>query len=66
LAPSEARIPLIWNDTIAGRTPAEIKNRTGAVHRAVPAVLSVPERDPYQIVNEHPAVMRRCAGAKTA
>lgn len=48
-------MPLIRIDTIAGRNAAEITKLTDAVHRAVQAALSVPERDRYQIVNEHPA-----------
>lgn len=48
-------MPLIRIDTIAGRSEAETKKLTDAVHRAVLAALSVPARDRYQIVNEHPA-----------
>jgi phenylpyruvate tautomerase PptA (4-oxalocrotonate tautomerase family) len=48
-------MPLIRIDTIAGRSEADVKKLTDAVHRAVLAALCVPEHDRYQIVSEHPA-----------
>jgi phenylpyruvate tautomerase PptA (4-oxalocrotonate tautomerase family) len=46
-------MPLIRVDVIEGRSAAEIKHLLDAIHRAMLAALNVPERDRYQIVNEH-------------
>ncbi|HLH11402.1 MAG TPA: tautomerase family protein [Methylovirgula sp.] len=46
-------MPLLRIDTIAGRSPNEIKKLGDAVHRAVLAALGVPARDRYQIITEH-------------
>ena len=46
--------PLIRIDVIEGRSEAEIKAPLDAVHRAVVAAFKVPERDRYQILQEHP------------
>lgn len=46
--------PLIRIDVIEGRSEAEIKALLDAAHRAVVAAFKVPERDRYQILQEHP------------
>ena len=46
-------MPLIRFDLIEGRTDAELKTLLDAAHRAMLAAFKVPERDRYQIVNEH-------------
>ena len=46
--------PLLRFDLYEGRTDAELKTLLDAVHRAMLAAFKVPERDRYQIVNEHP------------
>jgi len=48
-------MPLMCMDIIEGRSPDEIKALTDAVHRAMLAAFKVPERDRYQIVQEHKA-----------
>jgi len=48
-------MPLLCMDVIEGRTADEIKALTDAVHRAMLAAFKVPERDRYQIVQEHKA-----------
>ena len=47
-------MPLIRIDAIAGRTPEQIQKLLDAAHRAMLAAFKVPERDRYQIYNEHP------------
>lgn len=51
----DARMPLLRFDLYEGRTDAELKALLDAVHRAMLAAFKVPERDRYQIVNEHKA-----------
>jgi len=46
-------MPLIRFDLIEGRTDGELKTLLDAAHRAMLAAFKVPERDRYQIVNEH-------------
>ncbi|MEO1543022.1 MAG: tautomerase family protein [Pseudomonadota bacterium] len=46
-------MPLLRFDIYEGRTDAELKDMLDAVHRAMLAAFKVPERDRYQIVNEH-------------
>jgi phenylpyruvate tautomerase PptA (4-oxalocrotonate tautomerase family) len=46
-------MPLLRFDLIEGRTDAELKALLDAAHRAMLAAFKVPERDRYQIVNEH-------------
>jgi hypothetical protein len=48
-------MPLIRIDALAGRSPNEVQTLLDAVHRAVLSAFKVPERDRYQIYNEHPA-----------
>ncbi|MDB6142316.1 MAG: tautomerase family protein [Pseudomonas sp.] len=48
-------MPLIRIDMIEGRSDAEVKTLLDAAHRAVVDAFDVPERDRFQIVNEHPA-----------
>ena len=47
-------MPLIRFDLIEGRTDAELKTLLDAAHKAVVAAFKVPERDRYQILQEHP------------
>jgi len=46
-------MPLIRIDAIAGRTPEQVKQLLDAAHRAMLAAFQVPERDRYQIYEEH-------------
>jgi len=46
-------MPLIRIDAIAGRTPQEVKRLLDAAHRAMLTAFQVPERDRYQIYEEH-------------
>ncbi|BAQ18488.1 tautomerase family protein [Methyloceanibacter caenitepidi] len=46
-------MPLLRFDLIEGRTDDEIKALLDAAHRAMLAAFKVPERDRYQIVQEH-------------
>ena len=48
-------MPLLRFDLIEGRSDAELKTLLDAAHRAMLAAFKVPERDRYQIVNEHKA-----------
>jgi hypothetical protein len=48
-------MPLLRFDLIEGRTDAELQMLLDAAHRAMLAAFKVPERDRYQIVNEHKA-----------
>jgi phenylpyruvate tautomerase PptA (4-oxalocrotonate tautomerase family) len=47
-------MPLIRIDAVAGRNPEQIKQFLDAAHRAVLSAFKVPERDRYQIYEEHP------------
>jgi phenylpyruvate tautomerase PptA (4-oxalocrotonate tautomerase family) len=46
-------MPLLRFDLIEGRTDDEIQTLLDAAHRAMLAAFKVPERDRYQIVQEH-------------
>lgn len=46
-------MPLLRIDLYRGRTDAELQALLDAVHRAMLAAFKVPERDRYQVVNEH-------------
>jgi phenylpyruvate tautomerase PptA (4-oxalocrotonate tautomerase family) len=48
-------MPLIRIDAVEGRSPAEVKTLLDATHRAVLSAFGVPERDRYQIYQEHPS-----------
>jgi hypothetical protein len=48
-------MPLVKFDLIEGRSPQEIQNLLDATHRALVSSFGIPQRDRYQIVNEHPA-----------
>ena len=48
-------MPLVQFDIIQGRSPQEITSLLDASHRALVSAFGIPERDRYQIVNEHPA-----------
>jgi phenylpyruvate tautomerase PptA (4-oxalocrotonate tautomerase family) len=47
-------MPLIRVDALEGRSKNEIKCLLDAVHRAVLSAFKVPQRDRYQIYQEHP------------
>ena len=47
-------MPLIRIDALSGRTPEQIKQLLDAAHRAMLTAFNVPERDRYQIYQEHP------------
>ncbi|MFY4775649.1 tautomerase family protein [Metabacillus sp. RGM 3146] len=47
-------MPLIRFDLIEGRTKEELKTLLDAAHEAMVEAFSVPERDRYQIVHQHP------------
>lgn len=46
-------MPLLRFDLIEGRTDAELKTLLDAAHHAMLEAFKVPERDRYQIVQEH-------------
>lgn len=46
-------MPLLRFDVYEGRTDAEMEALLDAAHRAMVEAFKVPERDRYQIVNEH-------------
>lgn len=48
-------MPLLRFDLIEGRSKDDLQALLDAAHRAMLAAFKVPERDRYQIVNEHPA-----------
>ncbi len=48
-------MPLVHIDLIEGRSHQEIATLLEAAHRALVTAFSIPERDRYQIVHEHPA-----------
>jgi phenylpyruvate tautomerase PptA (4-oxalocrotonate tautomerase family) len=52
-------MPLLRIDVIEGRSEEELKQLLDAIHCAMLAAFKVPERDRYQIVNEHPAAEMR-------
>jgi phenylpyruvate tautomerase PptA (4-oxalocrotonate tautomerase family) len=52
-------MPLLRIDVIEGRSEEELKKLLDAIHCAMLAAFKVPERDRYQIVNEHPAAEMR-------
>jgi phenylpyruvate tautomerase PptA (4-oxalocrotonate tautomerase family) len=47
-------MPLVRVDALEGRSKDEIKGLLDAIHRAVLSSFNVPERDRYQIYEEHP------------
>jgi len=47
-------MPLIRIDAVTGRSQQEIQTLLDAAHRAMLAAFRVPERDRYQIYQEHP------------
>jgi phenylpyruvate tautomerase PptA (4-oxalocrotonate tautomerase family) len=46
-------MPMLRIDLFEGRTEIELRSLLDAAHRAMVAAFNVPERDRYQIVNEH-------------
>ncbi len=48
-------MPLIRIDAVAGRTPEQVTRLLDAAHRAMLSAFQVPERDRYQIYQEHAA-----------
>jgi phenylpyruvate tautomerase PptA (4-oxalocrotonate tautomerase family) len=48
-------MPLVRFDLIEGRDEKALRHLLDASHRAVVQAFGVPERDRYQIVNQHPA-----------
>jgi len=46
-------MPLIRIDAIAGRTPEQVKQLLDAADRAMLTAFQVPERDRYQVYEEH-------------
>jgi hypothetical protein len=48
-------MPLVRFDLIEGRDEKALKQLLDASHRAVVKAFGVPERDRYQIINQHPA-----------
>lgn len=46
-------MPLLRIDVIKGRSSKELKAMLDAIHRGMVSAFDVPERDRYQIVNEH-------------
>jgi hypothetical protein len=52
-------MPLLRIDVIEGRSEAELKQLLDSIHGAMLAAFKVPERDRYQIVQEHSAAEMR-------
>src|SRR5260370_37678530 len=52
-------MPLLRIDVIEGRSEAELRELLEAIHCAMLAAFKVPQRDRYQIVQEHPAAEMR-------
>ena len=50
---SKQLMPLVRIDAIEGRSREEIKDLLSATHRAVLSAFKVPQRDRYQIYQEH-------------
>jgi len=48
-------MPLLRFDILEGRSPDQLKALLNATHSALVAAFRIPERDRYQIVQEHPA-----------
>jgi hypothetical protein len=48
-------MPMLTFDIVEGRTDEQIQTMLDAAHRAVLTAFNVPERDRYQVVNEHKA-----------
>jgi phenylpyruvate tautomerase PptA (4-oxalocrotonate tautomerase family) len=48
-------MPLVRFDLLEGRDEKALKQLLDAAHRAVVKAFGVPERDRYQIINQHPA-----------
>jgi hypothetical protein len=48
-------MPLLRFDIVEGRSADQVKSLLNATHSALVAAFRIPERDRYQIVNEHPA-----------
>ena len=48
-------MPLIRIDAVAGRSPDQVKDLLDAAHRAMLTAFKVPERDRYQVYEEHAA-----------
>ena len=46
-------MPLIRIDAVTGRSPEQIKTLLDAAHRAMLSAFKVPERDRYQVYQEH-------------
>ena len=53
-------MPLIRIDALAGRSPEQIKTLLDAAHRAILSAFKVPERDRYQVYQEHPEATSSC------
>lgn len=49
-------MPMLKFDIVEGRTDEQIQTMLDAAHRAVLTAFDVPERDRYQVVNEHKAL----------
>jgi phenylpyruvate tautomerase PptA (4-oxalocrotonate tautomerase family) len=48
-------MPLVRIDLLEGRSPDQLKSLLDAIHRALVSAFGIPERDRYQIVQEHPS-----------
>lgn len=48
-------MPLVRIDVVEGRSTAQLKALLNAAHSAVVAAFGIPERDRYQVLQEHPA-----------
>ena len=48
-------MPLVRIDVNQGRTPQELRSLSQAIHDAILAEYSIPERDYFHILTEHPA-----------
>jgi hypothetical protein len=51
----DKQMPLVKFDLIQGHSPHELQSLLDATHRSLVSAFGIPERDRYQVVNEHPS-----------
>jgi hypothetical protein len=55
-------MPLVTIDLLAGRTDQDLRQIGDSVHQAMVEQLNVPQRDRFQVVTQHSAVIGARAG----
>jgi len=48
-------MPLVRIDVIEGRTPDQLRALADSVQQAMVEVFAAPQRDRYQVIQEHPS-----------